>query len=100
LIEEISPVRWFSGGQILKRLAEAFDLLPDRCREVVWLRRVDELSQREVAMRLGISEKTVEKHVAKGMRLMAGYFYGGGAEAPSSAPSAGIGSGHGQQRTD
>ena len=101
LVDEISPERWFGGRQILKRLAEAFDLLPDRCREVVWLRRVDELSQKEVAMRLGISEKTVEKHVAKGMRLMAGHFYGGDAEAPSrAAAGTGNGHGHGQQHTD
>ena len=55
----------------MARLSDAFDRLPDRCREVVWLRRVEELSQKEVAMRLGISEKTVEKHIAKGMRLLA-----------------------------
>ena len=101
LVDEISPERWFSGRQILKRLAEAFDLLPDRCREVVWLRRVEELSQKEVAMRLGISEKTVEKHVAKGMRLMAGHFYGGdGDTAPSHAAQGETGTGHGQQHTD
>ena len=109
LVDEITPERWFSGRQILKRLAEAFDLLPDRCREVVWLRRVEELSQKEVAMRLGISEKTVEKQVAKGMRLMAGHFYGGGdAAMPSGAMRAenghghvnGTGTGHGQQRAD
>ena len=101
LVEEVTPERWFSGRQILKRLAEAFDLLPDRCREVVWLRRVEELSQKEVAMRLGISEKTVEKHVAKGMRLMAGHFYGGDGDAASSRAVQGeTGTGHGQQQTD
>jgi RNA polymerase sigma-70 factor (ECF subfamily) len=101
LVDEITPERWFSGRQILKRLADAFDLLPDRCREVVWLRRVEELSQKEVAMRLGISEKTGEKHVAKGMRLIAAYFYGGdGAEAPSRAAQAAQGQEHGQQHAD
>ena len=101
LMDEISPERWASGRQILKRLAEAFDLLPDRCREVVWLRRVEELPQKEVAMRLGISEKTVEKHVAKGMRLMAGHFYGGdGDAAPAGAAQGGTGTGHGQQHAD
>ncbi|WP_202842664.1 RNA polymerase sigma factor [Luteimonas saliphila] len=77
LIDDVSPERWCGGRQVLMRLAGAFDRLPDRCREVVWLRRVEHLSQREVAQRLGISEKTVEKHIAKGMRLIAGYFYGG-----------------------
>src|SRR2546430_11771164 len=54
-----------------RRLAEAIDLLPPKCREAVWMRRVDDLSQREVAMRLGITQKTVEKHVMKGMKLLA-----------------------------
>lgn len=76
LIDEVSPERWASTRQALKRMMQALDRLPDRCREVVWLRRVDELSQKEVALRLGISEKTVEKHLAKGMRLIADYRYG------------------------
>lgn len=83
LMDEVSPERWCGGRQGLARLAEAFDRLPDRCREVVWLRRVEDLSQREVAQRMGISEKTVEKHIAKGMRLIAGHL--GGDEATASA---------------
>ena len=103
LIDEVTPERWSSGRQTLKRMADAFDRLPDRCREVVWLRRVEELSQKEVAMQLGITEKTVEKQVAKGMRLIAGYFYGGDGQAvaaPGDAARIGNGNGHGQQQTD
>ncbi len=103
LIDEVTPERWSSGRQTLKRMADAFDRLPDRCREVVWLRRVEELSQKEVAMRLGITEKTVEKQVAKGMRLIAEYFYGGDARtaaAPGNPARTGNGNGHGQQQTD
>ncbi|SEM12579.1 RNA polymerase sigma-70 factor, ECF subfamily [Pseudoxanthomonas sp. GM95] len=76
LVDEVSPERVCGGRQVLKRLAESFDQLPERCRQVVWLRRVEELSQKEVAARMGISEKTVEKHLAKGMRLLAGSFHG------------------------
>jgi RNA polymerase sigma-70 factor (ECF subfamily) len=47
----------------------------------VWLRRVEELSQKDVAARLGITEKTVEKHIAKGMRLLAEQWFGGIASA-------------------
>lgn len=103
LIDEVTPERWSSGRQTLKRLSEAFDRLPDRCREVVWLRRVEELPQKEVAMRLGISEKTVEKQLAKGVRLIAQYFYGGEPLAPGKPANqmlAGNGNGHGQQQTD
>lgn len=101
LMDELSPERWCDGRQLLLRLADAFDRLPDRCREVFWLRRVEELSQREVAVRLGISEKTVEKHVAKGMRLVADYFHGNQDE-PMDRPQPGAeaGEAHGRQQTD
>lgn len=74
LNDELEPDRWLGGHEALARLARALDRLPDRCREVVWLRRVEDLPQKEIARRMGISEKTVEKQVAKGSRLMAEYF--------------------------
>ncbi|MBN8737119.1 MAG: sigma-70 family RNA polymerase sigma factor [Xanthomonadales bacterium] len=76
LKDELAPDRWLGGREALARLARALDRLPDRCREVVWLRRVEDLPQKEIARRLGISEKTVEKHIAKGSRLMADHFHG------------------------
>ena len=39
----------------------------------MWLRRVKELSQKEVAARLALAEKTVEKHLRTGARLLAHY---------------------------
>ncbi|HZV38683.1 MAG TPA: sigma-70 family RNA polymerase sigma factor [Pseudoxanthomonas sp.] len=97
LIDEVSPERWMGTRQALTRLAEALDRLPDRCREVVWLRRVEELPQKGVAERLGISEKTVEKHLAKGMRLIADYLYGGDAARPAAAMDEDDGQGRRQQ---
>jgi len=71
MIDEISPEQRTSAHQELRRLAQAIDLLPPKCREAVWMRRVDDLPQKEVATRLGITQKTVEKHVMKGMKLLA-----------------------------
>jgi RNA polymerase sigma-70 factor (ECF subfamily) len=71
LIDDISPEQRISAHEELRRLAEAIDRLPPRCREVVWLRRVDEVPQKDVASRLGITQKVVEKHVMKGMKLLA-----------------------------
>jgi DNA-directed RNA polymerase specialized sigma24 family protein len=48
------------------------------CRETLILRRVEGLPQREVAERLQISEKTVEKHMANGVRLLIKIFGRGG----------------------
>jgi RNA polymerase sigma-70 factor (ECF subfamily) len=86
LVEEVSPERRVSAHEELRRLAQAIDLLPPKCREVVWMRRVDELPQKEVAKRLGITEKSVEKHVMKGMKLLAAAYRGDPAQAVQDAP--------------
>ena len=46
-------------------LAEAVRSLPEKCRVVFLLHRGHGLKMREIADRLGISEKTVEKHIAR-----------------------------------
>lgn len=68
---ELTPERHASGRAELAVLVEALDALPARCREAVKLRKVDGLSQREVAVEMGIAEDTVEKQLAKGMRAIA-----------------------------
>jgi len=106
LIDEVTPERRLDAHQVLHRLAAAFDRLPPRCREVVWLRRVEELPQKAVAARLGISEKTVEKQVAKGMRLMAAHFHGNASRGVATGNQAmdardgEDGTGHGRQHPD
>ena len=70
-IDELSPERHAIGRQAVAALEHAFSNLPPKCREVVQLRKIAGLSQREVAAHLGISEGTVEKHIAKGIRFLA-----------------------------
>jgi RNA polymerase sigma factor (sigma-70 family) len=67
LIDEISPERRFAAQEELRVLARAFDSLSDKCRNVVWLRRVEGLTQRETAKRLGLREGAVESQLARGM---------------------------------
>ena len=55
-------------NQELELLTEAIQSLPARCRQVLTLRRLYGLPQREVAARLGISENTVEHQVTIGVR--------------------------------
>jgi len=54
----------------LALLAAALLALPPRCREVMMLRQVEGLPQREIARRLGISELTVQTHVVNGLRRL------------------------------
>jgi len=48
---------------------QAFNSLPDRCRETLALRVVDELSYKEMSERLGLSVSTLEKHFIRGRKL-------------------------------
>jgi RNA polymerase sigma factor (sigma-70 family) len=100
MVDEISLERRLDARQELKRLAQALNLLPPKCREVVWLRRVDEIPQKEVAQRLGISERTVESHILKGMRLLADAFFGGTLARESKETSTEEQAEHGQQQAD
>jgi RNA polymerase sigma-70 factor (ECF subfamily) len=74
LVDETTPERRAGARQQLQRLSAAMNRLPDRCREVVWLQRVEGLPQKEIARRLGIAIGTVEKHILKGIRLLAGFY--------------------------
>jgi RNA polymerase sigma factor (sigma-70 family) len=77
LVEEITPEHHAIARQELKRLAWAFDRLPAKCREVMWLRRVQEMSQKEVAKHLRVRETTIEKHVSRAVRLLAQFMLAG-----------------------
>lgn len=49
-------------------LADALLALPARCREVVMLRKIKGIPQREVAAQLGLSERTVENQCRIGVK--------------------------------
>jgi RNA polymerase sigma-70 factor (ECF subfamily) len=69
--EEAAPDRQAGAREELRRTQAAFERLPARCREVLWLRRVEGLPQKEVARRLGVREDTVEKQLANAVRRLA-----------------------------
>jgi RNA polymerase sigma-70 factor (ECF subfamily) len=52
------------------KLREALNELPEQCRTVFQLSRFEELKYREIAERLSISEKTVEGHMGKALKLL------------------------------
>lgn len=71
LVDELSPEQRLSARQELRRLSDALDALSDDCRNVIWLRRVEGLSQHEAAKRLGMKEGTLESHLSRGVRALA-----------------------------
>lgn len=62
--EEPGPDRRASARQELERLEGIVADLPERCRHAFALQKFHGLSQREIALEMNITEKTVEKHLA------------------------------------
>ncbi len=86
-IPELTPdaERVLSDRQELRQVAAFIDRLPDRCREVFVMRKLQGLSQKDVARELGIAESTVEKHMMKALTSLINAFgRGGNRRGPSS----------------
>jgi RNA polymerase sigma-70 factor (ECF subfamily) len=58
------------GEEIGVALTTAVAALPDRCREVFQMSRVEGLKYQEIATALGVSVKTVEAHMGRALRLL------------------------------
>ena len=56
--------------QELRYLEQAIAQLPEGCRAVLLLRKIELLSHQEIAHRLGIAVSTVEKQHARALRLL------------------------------
>ncbi len=55
----------------LEHVRRAIQDMPPRPREILYLARMEGYSHREIAERLGISAKTVENHLTRGLALLA-----------------------------
>lgn len=65
-----TPERRLSGREEVERLRSAIAALPAKCREAFLLKKFELLSQREISVRMSISESTVEKHLARALRTI------------------------------
>lgn len=68
--EDPSPERVAAGRSELERVRKLIEKLPERCRQIIQMRKVEGLSQREVAQKLGVTEHIVENDVAKGLKFI------------------------------
>lgn len=83
--QEATPEAKVSFGEEVKEIAAAIATLPSRTQKVLLLRRVAGLSQKETADQLSIAEKTVEKHLARGVLMLMNQFGRGGKVSPRSS---------------
>ena len=64
------PDRIVAGREELARIRRLIAELPPRMRQIVELRKIDQLSQREIARRLGVSLNVVENEASRGLKLV------------------------------
>lgn len=67
LVEDRGPERVLIARERLKEVLRRLDELGERTRTIFILFRVEGMKQREIALRLGVSVPTVEKHVIRAM---------------------------------
>jgi RNA polymerase sigma-70 factor (ECF subfamily) len=76
----------------LQRVRDHIEALPERCKTIFKLRRIEGLSYREIADRLGVAERTVSSDASRGLKRLMNAIAGDARDEPgkagSSVPSA------------
>ena len=75
-IDAPGPDQALIAREELRRVQAALDQLPRRAREAVILRKVEGLSWKEIGQRMGIAERTVNRHLTDAMHALADTLYG------------------------
>jgi RNA polymerase sigma factor (sigma-70 family) len=65
-----SPEEQITSRMAYEQVMALIAALPDRCRRVVELRKIEGWSQKQIAEHLGMTEKAVEKQVWAGVRAV------------------------------
>ncbi|RIH63577.1 RNA polymerase sigma-70 factor [Mariniphaga sediminis] len=57
-------------SELQERLKQGIDLLPEKCREVFMMSRIQGLKNEEIAAELNISKRTVETQISKALKVL------------------------------
>jgi RNA polymerase sigma-70 factor (ECF subfamily) len=69
--EQVNPTeQWLSFQELKVRLSELVNKLPEKCRITYQLSKEEGLSQKEIAFRMNVSEKSVEANLARAMKSL------------------------------
>lgn len=83
--DQPSPERTVQARDDLRTIQAAIAAMPRQTRQAFVLRRVEGLSQREIAGQMRLSVHTVEKHIARGIKILMEQVRQGGDEAPDAS---------------
>lgn len=68
--ERPSPERVAAARMDVQKVLALIERLPERCRRIVYLRKIEGWSQREIADHIGATEKAVEKQIWLGIKAI------------------------------
>lgn len=68
--DPIQPVLMMEYEELQEHFDHAVSTLPERCRQVFVMSRVEGMKYREISAVLGISEKTIEHHIVKALDII------------------------------
>lgn len=68
-----TPTDALLAQDIFDLMADAVGSLPERCQAVFFLHKLKGLTQKETALQLGLSERTVEKYTSQGLKKVEAY---------------------------
>lgn len=70
LFHSDSPETGLMQKEFARQVDAIVESLPEKCRKVYKLSRVEELSHKQISDTLNISTKTVENHITKALRIL------------------------------
>lgn len=70
IVDEPSAEAQVSARQQLDQIRSALAELPDKTQSIFQLHKIDGLNQADVALKLGISKSSVEKHLASALKFL------------------------------
>lgn len=76
-IDLFGTERSLTARDELRHAKEGIDKLPPKCREIILLQKVEGLTDRQAAERLGVSVETVRRQIKLGMKALIDHMLGG-----------------------
>jgi RNA polymerase sigma-70 factor (ECF subfamily) len=71
--EDSNPEKNFINRESIEILTDTLGLLPDRCRQVVYMNKFQQYSIREISLELQLSQQTIKNQLSTALKMLRKY---------------------------